>query len=1111
MCLQRVLTLEKQRSVTVISLYVAEGVTIPVGNQLKPRIYTVATSHLDTSWNWDLETTIREYLPKTFEENFALFEKYPEYRYSFEGSYRYELLEEYYPEAFEKIREYVEKGRWNVTGSAYENGDVNIPSPEALFRNILFGNSYFDKKFGKRSVDIFLPDCFGFGYALPSVMRHANLLGFTTQKLVWSSAYHIPFDLGVWKGVDGGAVYASFDAMNYTKVLRSVRRYHPVALSLRENLLKYNLPFTFVFHGVGDRGGAPKEPSVKVVCEEIRQNPDSRWDVLSAPADRVFRDMNSELTEEQQRMLPVWDNELVSTDHGVGSYTSRAIGTRWNRRGEQLATAAERASVAAMLLVGAEYPQEMLNTAWKRIIAHQFHDDITGTSLMKCYQRNWNDYILSLNQLSEEYRASSAVFSRRMNTAFAKGTPVVVSNPVQCESLRTETVTAEIDLDASAQHVAVFDANGTAVPAGILHRDGGKAEIAFSASAPSVGYAVYDVRAVEKAPIAESGLRVTKSLLENDKYLVRIDANGDIFSIIDKNLQKELLSGPIRFAVFDYNGSISWPAWELEYKEISAPPKAYAKHPKIEIFESNSARVTLKIIKTAGKSTFVQYVSLEHGGEFVRVQNEVDWRSMRSLLKVEFPLMTENPVARYDLGLGHIARRTNTKMLFEVPAQMWADLSDINNTWGVSVLSDSKTGWDKPDNRTLRMTVVHTPKHCYREESAQHLMDLGLNRFGFAIFSHSGGVTRKTALAAENFNQPMHPFVTERHEGALGATHSLCSVSDNGVIIRALKKAENSEEIVVRFNEIENREAQDVCFTIDGGILSAREIFASEENLCPATVVDGSLCFTIGAFGVKSFALTIKKSTQSKLNISQIELPYNAAATTANTQHEQGVFPDGISIPAELFPKTITSGQQVFVLGQGAKNVLQCKGQMLSLSGDGKKLFLLACAVNGDKTAAFTAGKETIELEIADMFERVGVWDMVALGESAYIKRHTLAWNATHTHNADGDIFAKHAYLFKYELNLPKHCKEMILPDDEAVFIFAAAEETDSIQFTAAAPLYDCAEKREMDYWITDYDLGRSVPTRCEREKSHYKFLKTYVVNRAFREVGFFKHDKSKK
>lgn len=234
-------------------------------SDLKPRIYTVATAHLDTSWNWDFETTLREYIPATLRDNFALFEKYPDYRFSFEGSYRYELMEEYYPEEFEKLKEYVAQGRWNVTGSAYENGDVNVPSPEALFRNILYGNSYFEKTFGKRSTDIFLPDCFGFGWALPSIARHANLSGFTTQKLTWSSAYGIPFDLGRWYGVDGRWIYASLDARSYVAELDKVRKNRAVSQKLKANLKNttFRLPISSTAQGTVEapRRRNPSPPS----------------------------------------------------------------------------------------------------------------------------------------------------------------------------------------------------------------------------------------------------------------------------------------------------------------------------------------------------------------------------------------------------------------------------------------------------------------------------------------------------------------------------------------------------------------------------------------------------------------------------------------------------------------------------------------------------------------------------------------------------------------------------------------------------------------------------------------------------------------------------------
>ncbi len=203
----------------------ASAFTLPEGVDPMPehgdsKIYTIANAHLDTVWNWSLETTIRDYIPKTMRENFQLIKDNPNYNFNFEGARRYAFIEEYYPEEFETVKDYVAQGRWNTAGSAWENGDQNGPSPEALIRNTLYGNQYFADTFGndKRSRDIFLPDCFGFGYAMPSWMAHCNLLSFTTQKLTWGNAFpneELPFDIGRWIGPDGNSVMASIDNIGY--------------------------------------------------------------------------------------------------------------------------------------------------------------------------------------------------------------------------------------------------------------------------------------------------------------------------------------------------------------------------------------------------------------------------------------------------------------------------------------------------------------------------------------------------------------------------------------------------------------------------------------------------------------------------------------------------------------------------------------------------------------------------------------------------------------------------------------------------------------------------------------------------------------------------------
>lgn len=1076
-------------------------------SDLKPRIYTVATSHLDTSWNWDFETTVREYIPATLRENFKLFEKYPDYCFSFEGSYRYELMEEYYPEEFEKLKEYVAQGRWNVTGSSYENGDVNVPSPEALFRNILYGNSYFDKTFGKRSTDIFLPDCFGFGWALPSIARHANLTGFTTQKLTWSSAFGIPFDLGRWYGADGRWIYASLDARSYVAVLDKVRKNRAVSQKLKANLKKYNLPFTYIFHGTGDCGGAPKEESVATVCRELAENEREKSDVLSAPADQVFRDMEADLTPEQKASLPFWNTELVSTDHGVGSYTSRAIGKRWNRRGEQLADATERSAVAAMWLGTAEYPQEKIDRAWKRIIAHQFHDDITGTSLMRCYQRNWNDYVLSLNEFLEEYRASVGAVSTLMDTSFVKGTALLVNNPLQGSENRIGPVTAFVPASESCCFVRVFDLNGEEVPSQVISRSGETLKIVFIASVPSMGYAVYDVREAEEPCSIQTRLRAQEKLLENERYRLTLDHNGDISSIYDKKVDMDLLSGPIRMGVHHYLGSTHWPAWELDFAEVMTKPVDYAHSPKFTVVENGPARVAIETLRVCGPSTFRQVISLSAGGDTVEVYNEIEWRSMRSLLKTQFPLAVSNPKASYDLGLGVIERGNNTPKLYEVPAQMWADITQKDASCGVSILSDSKYGWDKPLDNCLRLTGMHTPQSAYRDESGQNTMDLGLNRYSFGIFGHTGSYENGTQMAAARFNQPMNAFLVEKHRGKLGREFSFGRISDESILVRAVKKAQDSDEIVVRFNEGTGKAHTKLRFELGAGIASAREIYASEEPREEGEFLleGGALQFDLKAFEPRSFALTLAPAPISGKPASSmpINLPYNIDIVSTNRNRADCSSPLSAALPAERFPAEIRCGGARFVTGPRedlAHNAVACSGQKLPIPKGAAYLSLIMASLNGDRRTALTIGKTGFLFTVHGMFEAVGKWDLYGMQETGYIKQAVLAWNATHMHRGGADSYGEQAYFFKYTFEIPEGADSFTLPLDQHLLLLAASG-TALPACRTVTPLYDTLKKREFDFWLTEKDRKLAHPGKLSKAAGFLKFGGSYISRSLQREI----------
>lgn len=1041
----------------------------------KKKIYTVATAHLDTVWSWDFETTVSKYIYNTLVDNFKLFEKYKTYKFNFEGSYRYELMQEYYPELFEKMKKYVEEGKWNVCGSAFENGDTNIPSPEALFRNILIGNSYFEKTFGKRSVDIYLPDCFGFGWALPSIAHHANLLGFTTQKLAWGSAYGTPFDIGKWYGVDGEYIYASVNPHDYYFTLTQLRKWNFVQKKLKENE-KYDLDWTYIFHGIGDRGGAPKEKSVAFVEKETLENSTSNTEVYVATADEIYRDIENKLTDEQKSKLPEWKTELVMQNHGVGGYTSRAVGKRWNRRCEELADIAERNSVAASYLGTFDYNSDVLTRAWKRTIAHQFHDDMPGTSVQRVYRRSWNDYALSANQFAGELEAAALSVSSLMKTDFCTGTPIMVSNPIEAEI--STAVTIYLD-GIKTPFVRVFDDEGKEVKSQVNSTKNGVKEILFIADMMSLGYRVYDVRPSDVPCKLESDLSInTENVMENEKYIVELNKMGNICSILDKTQnEREILKSPIILGLFKYTGSKRWPAWEMNFKQANKEADRIARPVSISVEENGPARVAFKVVQQdKNRSQFTNYVALTSGGNVVEVYSEIEWQNLCTMAKNRFAFTCNNEKATFDLGLGAIQRGNMNEKLFEVPAQKWADLTDESGKYGVSVISECKYGWDKYNDNTLRLTVLHTPLKNYRIDSMQSMMDIGLNRYSYAIFSHEGADLSATQLEARKFIQPPTAYVCTKHSGVLSSRYSFGEVSTNDVIIRAIKKAENSDEIIVRLNEGSNKNIEGFELTLGEGVESAREVYASEENMGESTVENGKLVTSFKPYQIRTFALTLKKSSVSgKKNSSEfVELAPDKKIITENGDRTG----DFESIPSELIPETITANGTKFKILKTDNNAIVMRGQNIAVSPKAEKLCILCASYEGDREVEFEVDGETVEKTVLSATENFAGWDLPDLGDTAYVKHGKLGFEATHSHKLGRDNVAQSLCFYIIELDV-KGKKTVTLPADESIAVLAVTQVENSYGEMVSKVFDEVDENRVQTFYMNFGEFLRYCWYKC--------------------------------
>lgn len=369
----------------------------------------------------------------------------------------------------------------------------------------------------------------------------------------------------------------------------------------------------------------------------------------------------------------------------------------------------------------------------------------------------------------------------------------------------------------------------------------------------------------------------------------------------------------IRLAFFPQNESYSWPAWEILKKTVDASPQAITGEVKVSVAEEGPLRASVCVERTLGDSRFRQWITLREGAQADRIDlvNDIDWQSSNALLKAEFPLSVSNPEAVYDLGVGSVARGNNTATAYEVYAQQWADLTDADGSYGVSVLNDSKYGWDKPADNTLRLTLLHTPatKGGYAYQNKQ---DFGHHTFTYSIVGHAGdyragGAVRK----AEVLNQPLRAFVAPRHGGVLGRSFSLASSQNPNVALRALKQAEDSDEYVVRFYETSGLGSQQAVVGFAAQIVDARELNGVEDVVGDAEFSGRELRFEVGPFGMKTFRVKLAKPARALTPAAEaaVELPYNVKTASYNPFRSDANFDGkGCSYAAELLPSRIVYG-----------------------------------------------------------------------------------------------------------------------------------------------------------------------------------------------------------
>jgi alpha-mannosidase len=805
--------------------------TASMSDTRRHRIVATGHAHIDTAWLWPTSETERKCV-RTFASAVALMDEYPEYRFSCSQAQQYAWIERNHPDLFEKITERVERGQWIPVGGMWVEADMNLPSGESLVRQIVFGQRYFEERFGRRCDEVWIPDVFGYPGGLPQVFAAGGMTRFITQKLSWNKQNRFPHHTFWWEGIDGTRVLTHFPPVDTYNAELTPQEVADSIARFREH--RWSTASLMPF-GYGDGGGGPTREMLERARRLAEIDPAVRLEIGSS--DDFFRHVEREAT--YGAPVPVWRGELYFETHR-GTLTSQLRTKLGNRRCERLLVEAELWETS-LHLDGRGLDDRLedgsadLDDLWRAVLTQQFHDILPGSSI--AWVHDDAEAVFARVEAELELRIGGSLRSLvppgrwLANPADTPLDAIIVVPGSVSSGLRSD--------DHPMQELA----DGT---------------VALHASAPALGLAPVIAQPVDDRVV------VTDTSMVNGRIAVRWDAAGNICSLIDLAHAREIVPPGSHLAALELarDQPVEYDAWDLEaWTRRNARPLTEAVPAdgivRVEVVERGPLVGRVRVTRTFGPSRCSLVYELHAGARQLLVGVDLDWHHDEHLLSMAFPLDVHADTADCDVQFGVVARPTHRSSpwdaaMFEVCAHRFVSLAEPK--FGVAVLNDGRYGHCVFDG-AIRVSLARAAR--YPDPDA----DRGEHRVLLAIRPHDADLADLRA-AASALNRP--PRIVDGASGdRRGVGRPSIEILDTagataaGVEVDAVKlAADASGEVIVRLHEACGDRVP-VTVRADRPIAAAARTDLLEDVQRDEEVGDGVVSLTLRPFELVTLRLRL--------------------------------------------------------------------------------------------------------------------------------------------------------------------------------------------------------------------------------------------------------------